>query len=305
MTAEILLIFFGVRGSCPCSGLVFSKYGGNTSCVLLRILNKDTQTNIIFDLGTGLRYLGNYLAFQNTLKDKPSKKLRATAFVSHLHWDHIQGLPFFPQVDDPDTVLDVYGPVDENVSLDELYKRIMTEPFFPVGVNDLNAKITFYGLRSGSEINLGHVNIKALKVPHLGPLTLGYRISTFGKTITFISDHQMPADGNLIAPEVLELAKRCDLLIHDAQYTEEEFEKKPDWGHSTFGYALKIGKQAGAKTLVLYHHDPSHTDDILDKIALQAKALISAEASEMNVLMAKDGMIINLTNGLVSQAEPY
>lgn len=300
MSYSLKLVFFGVRGSCPCSGNAFKKYGGNTSCVLIEASKESTTEKLILDLGTGLRFLGSHLQAN---KADALGTFQASAFVTHLHWDHIQGLPFLPQIDDPNTLLEIYGPVDEQVNLDELYNRIMAEPFFPVGIKELKAQISFHGLAPNQETKVNFINIKALKVPHLGPLTLGYRISIFDRVVTFISDHQMPFDSKEIAPEALALAENCDLLIHDAQYTDEEFKRKYNWGHCTFGYALKIAKEANAKTLVLYHHDPSHTDQVLDELYDKARALVVAEASDLRVLMARDGMQINLLTNTVSEIE--
>ncbi len=306
--------FFGVRGSCPVSGVEYTRYGGNTSCILVEV---DANTPpIILDLGTGLRPLGEYLdtyngnLLKNSNSAAPARSgsngsgsnstepndIRAVAFVTHLHWDHIQGLPFFPQANRARNILDIYGPAQEERSMLDAYHRFMSPPFFPVGVWDLESSIRLHGLRPGDKLNVGSATVTAFKVPHTGGLTLGYRIEIGEHSLAFISDHQAPLgweDGALDA-EVLSNIRGVDLLIHDAQFTPEEFELKSDWGHSTVDYAVMVAGQAGVKHLALYHHDPAHKDSDMDAILQEARSLSTIASTY--VFAAQERQVIDLND---------
>jgi phosphoribosyl 1,2-cyclic phosphodiesterase len=254
------------------------RYGGNTACV---VLTDGDDEPIIFDLGTGLRSYSESI---------PPGAFGGTALISHIHWDHVQGLPFFPPVHQPGSRLDIYGPHQEGGSLGEVFGGLMRPPYFPVHFADLGGDITFYDV-TDDVLAIGQHKVTVRPVPHVGP-TIGYRVEGTGRSVAYISDHQAPIGFDHIADSVLELADHVDVLIHDAQYTPEEFEKKSGWGHCTVSYAVRVAITAGAKKLVLFHHDPAHDDDTLD--ALLAGAQAEAAGSELEVVAAYEGLVVEV-----------
>lgn len=274
--------FYGVRGSTPCSHEGNRRYGGNTSCV---VLERDGADPIIFDLGTGLRFFGDCCSVD-------ADPFRAHALVTHLHWDHVQGLPFCPPLHCPGARLEIYGPTSDGGSLRDEFCGFMRPPYFPVGVDDLAGDIGFHGLGEGSFM-LGDTKITAGYVPHTD-LTLGYRVESGGVVVVYIPDHQQPLDGSLrVTDGVLALADGADLLIHDAQFTEEEFAIRPHWGHSTVDFAVHVAREAGARRLALFHHDPCHDDRAVDSILDAARGKPSG-GTLGEIIAASEGLTVPL-----------
>lgn len=273
--------FYGVRGSTPCPTEGNRRYGGNTSCVALESAGHDP---IVFDLGTGLRLWGETIPLDG--------EFRGHALVTHVHWDHVQGLPFFLPVLREGSSFDVYGPPpDPDSSLASCFETFVAPPYFPVAIADLPGSIDFHDVVD-TELSIGQAKVTIRSVPHTG-LTNGYRVEQDGATVTYISDHQMPTDGSSsIADDVLELCDGADLLIHDAQYTPDEFESKRHWGHCTVDYAVHVAAEANVKRLALFHHDPSHDDDMVD--CLLAGARVSAAGRIDEVMAAYEGLTIVL-----------
>jgi phosphoribosyl 1,2-cyclic phosphodiesterase len=237
---------------------------------------------IIFDLGTGLRPFGDTQPLDGTFQ--------GTALLTHIHWDHVQGLPFFPPADRVGAHFDVFGPEQEHGTLAEVMDGFMRPPYFPVTCSDLRGDIVFHDVLK-DEVKVGDAKVLVRPVPHCGP-TVGYRVEWAGVTVTYISDHQAPLDLDSVADTVLELAEGTDVLIHDAQYTPAEFAEKSHWGHCTIDYAINVGRQARAKRVVLFHHDPSHGDDTLDRLVGEARARAGANAPE--ILAAFEGLQLDL-----------
>lgn len=275
--------FYGVRGSTPCSCEANQRIGGNTACV---VVTGDGFDPIVLDLGTGLRFWGTDICAA-----APST-FRATALVSHLHWDHVQGLPFFAPLHKDGSSLHVIGPPQEEHSLEEAFDLFLCPPYFPVTLAQLAGDITFEEAAS-DPIELGAATVTARDVPHVGP-TLGFRIEAGGASIAYVSDHQQPGcQSTNVADSVLELCDGVDLLIHDAQYTDPEFAEKFDWGHCTTDYAVEVAAQCGAKRLALYHHDPSHGDDMVDELTGRA-AVASSVRRGAEVFAAAEGLVLDL-----------
>lgn len=269
--------FFGVRGSTPCSGPDTQRYGGNTSCVLLQAPGEDP---IVCDLGTGLRYLAGHPALP--------EPFRATALVSHLHWDHIQGLPFFGPFLRSGAELVIVGPDQDNTTLAAEFRAGFSPPVFPVPLDELPGSIRFRET-SDDRFEVGSTTVTAFPVDHVGP-TNGYRIDRGHASVAYISDFQQPADGSLAVSErVLAACHRVDILIHDAQYDRAEFACKPDWGHCTVEYAVAVARRVEARRLVLFHHDPAHDDRWVDAAQAMADDLAGPA---LEVLAAEEGMTL-------------
>lgn len=281
--------FFGVRGSCPCSSDRQQRYGGNTSCTTVEV---GDDPPIILDLGTGLRPLGVELEGR-----AGGAGVTWTALLSHLHWDHLIGLPFFPPVLRPGAHLDVYGPAQEGSSIQQVVDAVVKPPFFPVHVDDLHGSIAFHDLDGGG-LAIGAAKVTVRPVPHVG-FTLGFRIEGDGVSLAYVPDHQASPDRRQVADSVLELCDGVDLLIHDAQYTEDEFAAKADWGHSTPGYAVRVAAEAGARNLVLFHHDPLHEDGEVDRMVGEARRAPGAGRLQA-VEGAAEGMVVDVAAGHVT-----
>jgi phosphoribosyl 1,2-cyclic phosphodiesterase len=238
---------------------------------------------IVLDLGTGLRFWGETL--------DASQPFRGSALVTHMHWDHVQGLPFFTPVLCAGGRFDIYGPPpSDDESLGDAFNELMRPPFFPVRTSDLLGDVQFHDAWD-VDLEIDGAKVKVRPVPHVGR-TSGYRVEMGGAVVTYISDHQMPADGLTVSDDVLELCDGADLLIHDAQYPAEEFTPKPTWGHCTPEFAVRVAKEAGVKRLALYHHDPTHHDAAIDAILAQAQDLARG-SSLVEVVAAHEGLVIS------------
>jgi phosphoribosyl 1,2-cyclic phosphodiesterase len=255
------------------------RYGGNTACVTLEAPGHDP---IVFDLGTGLRLYGEAL---------PAGEIfHGLALVTHLHWDHVQGLPFFTPINREGSTLTIAGRSD-GMPIGDAFHDFMRPPYFPIRPDDLFGDIAFVDVED-EELTWGRARITARDVPHTGP-TNGYRVELDGVTVVYVSDHQQPVDGEAIAPSVLELCDGADLLIHDAQYEAHEFAVKSDWGHCTVEYAVRVAAAAGVKRLALFHHDPAHGDDTVDRLVREAQALAEGTGI-VEVIGAAEGLTVSL-----------
>ncbi len=273
--------FYGVRGSTPCSSDLLRRYGGNTSCV---VLEHDGQAPIILDMGTGLREFGGVHGNKVPIE--------ASLLVTHLHWDHVQGLPFFGPIHHPESNVRIYGPPFGEVELRDSFNGMMQPPYFPICCDQLPKGIDFVTMWDES-LAIGDAKVTARSVPHVGA-TNGYRVEIGGKVVAYVSDHQEPLDDpTKVDPGVLELCADADLLIHDAQFTPDELLARPDWGHCTPRYALEVAAQAGVDTLAMFHHDPWHDDDMVDRL-LDECIEQGRDLGVPNVIAAAEGMRVEL-----------
>jgi phosphoribosyl 1,2-cyclic phosphodiesterase len=256
------ITFWGVRGSIPTPGPDTIGIGGNTSCVEVRA----GKALLVFDGGTGLRLLGKKL-----LKEMP---ITAHIFFSHVHWDHIQGFPFFDPAFVKGNVIHLYGGNNVTRTLEETLAGQMDHPSFPVHLADMGAKMTFNDLVEGQKLEIddglgGTVTLSTGRGNHPNGVWL-YRVDHAGKTVVYATDTEHTKE---IDPNVVRVARDADVMIYDAQYTPEEYEgttgkggPKIGWGHSTFREAVKVAKAANVKKLVLFHHDPLQNDaDVREK----------------------------------------
>jgi len=272
------LKFWGVRGSIPCPGRETVRYGGNTPCVEMRVGGE----RLIFDGGTGLRLLG-----QSMLKEMP---IESHFFFTHTHWDHIQGFPFFTPAFIKDNIFYIYGvPTPNGSTIKERLHDQMLHPNFPVPLQIMQSGLQFYDLEVGEIIAWNGITVETGQLNHPGG-SVGYRVNWRGLSIAFLTDTEHFPDR--LDQTVLHLARQADILIIDATYTDAEYYEKDNskigWGHSTWQEAVKVAKAAGVKQLILFHHDPSHTDDDLDAIAQEAVVEFPA------TIVAREGLAIDL-----------
>ena len=254
------LRFWGVRGSTPTPQPQNMRYGGNTSCVEVRIQDR----LLVFDCGTGFRTLG-----QHWTKKYAEQPLFAHIFVSHYHWDHIQGIPFFrPLYDSPNNVF-VFHSSKRTRSLKQVMEEQMTAPYFPVSMNDMQANRAFHDIEEGRVVLDDLITIQAAWLNHPQGC-LGFRVESKEGIIVYATDNE-PGDPRF-DKSVRKLAEGADFLIYDAQYLPEEYEaQKRGWGHSHWREAVNIVMESGAKQLILFHHDPEHTDVCIDQLVQEAR----------------------------------
>lgn len=251
--------FWGVRGSTPTPQPENLRYGGNTSCVEVRFGDKI----FIFDCGTGFRALGHGL--RHEFKDRP---IFAHVFVSHFHWDHIQGIPFFgPLYDKPENRF-VFHSSSRTRSLKRVMEEQMTSPYFPVNMSEMKGHREFHDLEEG-RVQLDDITVQTIWLNHPQGC-LGFRLETKDGIFVYATDNEPGND--LFDKNVRKLAAGADLLIYDSQYLPEEYEaRRRGWGHSHWREAVDVAMESGAKELVLYHHDPDHNDNCIDKSVIEAR----------------------------------
>ena len=284
--------FFGVRGSSPCDGHRYERYGGNTSSVLLEVPGRSP---IAFDLGSGVRDLGDRMLAGDVWGGPDGRAI--DVLLTHLHWDHIIGMPFFVPAFLPDTRMTVHGPVQPDRTLREAFTGMMQPPYFPITPDEFGAGFGFADV-GAERFALGDARVLARWVRHTDP-ALGFRVDVAGASVTYVSDHGpgcVPSDPDDFVPDdVVELCDGVDLLIHDAQYTKTEYDERPHFGHSSIEYAVHVAAEAGARALALFHHCPSHGDDAIDAMLDHARDL-SARRNGPEVFAACEGQRVVLAS---------
>jgi phosphoribosyl 1,2-cyclic phosphodiesterase len=287
MAADFVVRFWGVRGSIAASGPEFATVGGHTSCVEVRAGDEV----IIFDAGTGIFPLAATLP----------TPIAAAIFVSHFHWDHIQGFPLFRPAYLPENAFTLYGPGDGPDGLEASLRRQMQAPNFPVPFDALRARLRFGAIRAGDEVTLGPVKVRAAALHHPQGC-LGYRIAYGGASVVYATDTEQ-MDG-LLDPALVEFARGADLLICDAQYSEQEYAGtagpcRRGWGHTTVSEASRVARAAGVGRLALFHHDPSHDDRQVLAMLREARVLFP------QTVAACEGMVVDLGAGSERAAVSY
>ncbi|MBE9230299.1 MBL fold metallo-hydrolase [Cuspidothrix issatschenkoi LEGE 03284] len=273
---EFNVQFWGVRGSIPSPGLETVRYGGNTPCVAMQVGGK----RLIFDAGTGLHVLGQSLL--------PEMPVEGHIFFTHSHWDHIQGFPFFTPAFIGGNKFHIYGAIaPDGSTIEQRLNDQMLHPNFPVPLQIMQSNLTFHNVQIGNSIHIDDVIIETAHLNHPGE-AVGYRVNWRGGAAVYITDTEHYPDH--LDQNVLWLARNADVLIYDSTYSDEEYSNpkspKIGWGHSTWQEAIKVAKAAHVKTLVIYHHDPAHNDDYLDRIGEEALANFSG------AIMAKEGLVL-------------
>jgi phosphoribosyl 1,2-cyclic phosphodiesterase/CheY-like chemotaxis protein len=279
--------FWGTRGSIAKPGPSTARYGGNTSCIELRSAQ---GTLVVIDCGTG----GHALA--QKLISGDAKRLRGTILISHTHWDHIQGLPFFDPLFMSGSEWDIYGPKGVRESLREVLAGQMQYDYFPVTLDQCGAKIRYHDLVEGA-FAIDDIKVSTRYLNHPA-LTLGYRLQVDGATVVYACDHEPHArmlaigDGEISGQDLrhAEFIEGADLLIHDAQYTAAEYSEKIGWGHSPVEYVLKLAQHARAKRVALTHHDPLRDDDAIDRLI----GSVRHNSSSVDVFAAYEGQVVEV-----------
>lgn len=287
--------FYGVRGSIATAGESTRRYGGNTPCVAVEVAGEV----LIFDAGTGIRRLGSDLA-----RATGAGRLHVNLFFSHLHWDHIQGFPFFGPAYMPGNRVDLWhvrgaGAADEP-GVREVLSEQMRPPTFPVGMEAMRADLAFHELGAGEVVRVGEARVRHAFVDHPNGC-VAWRVDHGGASVVYATDLEHEADAP--PPQLVELARGADLMIYDAMYTPEEYAGvngpcRKGWGHSTFEGGAAVAEAAGVSELCLFHHDPSHDDGFMDALAARARRRFA------NTRVAAEGLVLALDGHLDGAAAP-
>ncbi len=281
--------FWGVRGSIAAPGPRTARYGGNTPCVEIRAADR----LIVVDAGTGIRELGISL-----LKEAAGAPVEGSLFIGHTHWDHIQGFPFFAPLYLPTSRFTVNGVHATPRTFAEAMAGQMSSADFPVPLQAVASKPAFVEL--SAPVMIGPVKVSYHYLNHPG-ITIGFRFEHDGRTISYISDHEpyakLNAKGDFSDKEdaaVARFVEGSDLLICEAQYTEAEYLIKKGWGHSTFDDVFDLASKAGVRRLALFHHDPAHDDETLDKLVAECAKTAASRGSKIEVFAAREGLAVEV-----------
>jgi phosphoribosyl 1,2-cyclic phosphodiesterase len=280
------LTFWGTRGSIPTPGPDTARYGGNTACISIAGAG---DRLVILDAGSGLRPLGHELMKQR------NGSLTADILLSHTHWDHIQGLPFFKPLSARGTSVSIYGAAQEGVPLKEILSIQMDPMVFPIPLNALAASLAVVEISEG-EFEIDDFRICAFRLRHPGT-TLGYRLAptSRGRVIAYVTDNELGAGGSYEVPadwreRMVEFVAGADTLIHDAMYPDQIIQARAGWGHSTPRQAVDLAHEARCRRLILFHHEPEHSDDALDRLLADTRKYAASVAPKLTVEAAAEGM---------------
>jgi phosphoribosyl 1,2-cyclic phosphodiesterase len=275
---------WGSRGSIPVPGRDTLKYGGNTSCVEVRLRD---GTLIIFDAGSGIRNLGKHI-----IQEQYDKELYLV--ITHSHWDHLLGFPFFLPAYMKQYKINIRGGPIAKETVKKYIERQMEPPHFPIRFQALEAEFDItHGIPIVREIGDATLTPIALSHPNGG---YGFRLKEYQNSFVFIPDNELDYhhDGGCTTDEYIRFCRDTDLLLHDAQYTDREYFQKERWGHSSFTSALELAISAGVKNFGLYHHDPDHSDEDIDRIVDVSKQMVQKKGIKMNVFAASEGQKISI-----------
>jgi phosphoribosyl 1,2-cyclic phosphodiesterase len=286
------LTFWGTRGSVPTPGPLTVRYGGNTPCVEVRT---ETGRLIILDAGTGLRELGRSL-----LERSNGSPVEADLFLTHAHWDHIQGLPFFPPIFQAGNRFTIWGPSTKNGGIGPVIREQMSPVVFPVPFEALAAQIEFRNLGEARPAG-DDFDVVTFDVQHPGG-AVAYRFTSRGadaRSFVYISDNELAANAKYRSPDnwreqLADFVRGANVLVHDATYTKAEYAEHRGWGHSTYDDALDLAIDSDVETLVLFHHKPERTDDDLDERAAACREAARARGSRLRLIAAAEGMSLDV-----------
>jgi phosphoribosyl 1,2-cyclic phosphodiesterase len=275
--------FWGVRGSIPTPGPTTVKYGGNTSCVEVRANGQI----IILDAGTGLRLLGRHL-----VAEFGTQPLDLTLLLTHTHWDHIQGLPFFQPVYKPQNHLRILGYEGARHGLEVVLAGQMESPFFPIGLREVPANVRIEELKE-MNFSLGPVRVQACFANHPGKC-VGYRLFTSDGSIAFFPDNELPRQNASGNRKLIEFLRGTDLLIMDTMYDAAEYKGHTGWGHGCLDDVVALALRAEAKKLFLFHHEPNHDDAKVSQMLAHARKLVATRKGNLHVEAAREGVTVEL-----------
>jgi phosphoribosyl 1,2-cyclic phosphodiesterase len=274
---------WGTRGSVPTPGPSTVRYGGNTSCLEVRAGGR----RYLFDAGTGIRALSQHLGSTGPME--------AELFLSHFHWDHVQGFPFCGQLYHPDTRVRVHGPPQDGAGVASVMAGIMAPAYFPVPLEALSPGVEFVDVDARPWTD-GVAEVTALRVLHPG-FTCGYRMDCGGASLAYVPDNELDAMDDERYRRMVNFAAGVDLLVHDAMYLDDEYARVRGWGHSRVDDAVRLAEDAGARRLLLFHHDPERSDDALDAIVGDVRRGVAERGSALEVFAAAEGASIDLRGG--------
>jgi len=274
---------WGARGSIPVSGKNYLHYGGNTTCLEIRNNRDDI---LLVDAGSGIREAGNAF-LTNGRRD-------FTLLLTHAHWDHIMGFPFFKPLYRHDTNINVWGCAFAQDSIKEMLVRVMSAPYFPINYDDVHANVTYADI-CGDTYQFGDLTITPIALSHPNQGT-GYKFSEAGKSFVFLTDNELgfQHEGGLAYNDYLEFCRSADLLIHDAEYREEEYPRRHGWGHSTIEQATKLALDAGVKQLGLFHHNQDRLDADIDDMVVSCRRLVNEQNSTLECFAVHQTMELTL-----------
>jgi phosphoribosyl 1,2-cyclic phosphodiesterase len=301
--------FWGTRGSIAVPGPVALRYGGNTTCLEVRA---DGEI-IVLDAGSGIRPLG--LALDAEFQTEP---IKLSLLITHAHWDHIQGFPFFRPAYNPKNQIRIFGFDGAGASFRQILAEPMKAPFFPIAMRELSAKMDIRKLTE-TNFSIGKLEIHATFVNHPG-VCAGYRIFTSAGSIAFLPDYEPyefflhSARVNQLSPEqatktaaderasLVEFLRGSDILILDAQYTDEEYQTHIGWGHGSISSAVSLALDAEAQTLLLFHHDPNHDDRTVEAMEKSARELVAKSGKPLEIAAAQEGSEVLLESKKIAAA---
>ena len=278
---QVTVRFWGTRGSIARPGRDTLKFGGNTPCVTLETSRDST---FVFDAGTGLVDYGRTLAGARTHH-------KFNLFISHPHWDHIQGLPFFQPLYRQGNEMVIHGTAHGKLSLREVISGQMNNLYFPVTIKEYASRVYFVELDEGDH-EIDGVKVGAIGLNHPGP-TLGYRVTSGSKTFAYITDHEIHPSGDLHnRNRLIAFVKGADVLVHDTTYFDEEYAARVGWGHSALSEVLKLAEEARVKSLYLFHHDPGHDDEAVERKESLAQQYFEQRSSPVRCVAAREGAAV-------------
>jgi phosphoribosyl 1,2-cyclic phosphodiesterase len=282
---------WGTRGSIPSPGPDTIRYGGNTSCVEVR---SASDRCYVFDAGTGIRSLARRLADERGA-------VSADLFLTHFHWDHIQGFPFCTPLYDPASRIRVHGPRQGDVDVAHALAGQMSPLYFPIPLDALAARVEFVHVAEGPWSD-AEVQVAAMRVRH-AEHTCGYRIASGGASVAYVPDNELggAAEGEWYG-RLVAFLEGVDLLFHDAMFTDDEYDRFRGWGHSTYGQAIRLAEDAGVRRLALFHHAPDRTDAELDAVLAQLRAQAASRGSGLELVMSAEGEEIAVHAAAVGSA---
>lgn len=280
--------FWGVRGTLPVSGQAFLRYGGNTNCVTLKTSDDDW---FIFDAGSGIFSLAQHIHKHNLFP------FSAKILITHPHWDHINGLPYFSPFYMKGNQFEIISACDDKTTVKELILGQMDRLYFPVTPDEIVADLHFKKINEES-MQFGEVQIQTMRLSHPG-ICLGYRVQYHGKVFCYITDNELFLESSdqfnpSYRQKLMNFIKGCDFLVMDATYTDEQYLQKINWGHSCITEVVKLAHQAQVKLLSLYHHDPSQNDDDIDRKLKNAQNLLKSLNSTTQCIAPADGDMMRL-----------